>query len=65
MTEVFLVASAGEGACPIERQAAVPRMPLGALVRVLSVLHFREIMTLAPFDEVGGPEPSTCTVSGL
>jgi hypothetical protein len=40
-------------------------MHLGALVLVLSALRFREIMTLAPFDAVAAPEPSTCTGSGL
>ena len=50
ITEVFLVVTAGEGAWPIERRAAVARLHLGAVVWVLSALHFREIMTLVPFD---------------
>ena len=35
------------------------RMHLGTVVRVLSALEFREIMTLVPFDTAVGPEPST------
>ena len=59
------MASAGEGTCPIERWVAVARMHLGTLVWALSAPHFREIMTLVPFDAAAAPEPSTCTGSGL
>ena len=48
------MASAGEGAWPTERRAAVARMHLGTVVWVLSALHFREIMTLVPFDAAAG-----------
>ena len=55
----------GEGAWLTERWAGVARMHLGTVVWVLSALHFREIMTLVPFGAAAGPEPSTCTGSGL
>jgi len=59
------VVSMGEGAWLTERWAGVARMHLGTVVWVLSALHFREIMTLVPFGAAAGPEPSTCTGSGL
>jgi hypothetical protein len=65
ITEVFLVVSMGEGAWPTEygdiRGSYAPRHRGW----VLSALHFREIMTLVPFDAAAGPEPSICTGSGL
>jgi hypothetical protein len=62
---VFLVVSTGEGACPIERQVTVARMPLGAVVWVLSALRFYEITAqpplrgLAPYPGQGSPRAWT------